>query len=103
MLDRFPTHLLDLAHMVVLDLQGIIVFWTKGTQQMYGWSSLEAVGKVARDLLQTEFPEPLEQIRAKLAGEGEWQGELVHTKKDGQRIVVASHWVLHKDEHNNPY
>jgi len=102
-LEYFPTHLLDLAHVVVLDLTGKIVFWTKGTEQMYGWSSKEAVGKVARELLHTRFPEPLDQIKAHLFRDGEWQGELVHHKRDGEEIVVASHWVLHTDENNIPY
>jgi PAS domain S-box-containing protein len=103
MLNHFPTQLLHLAHVVVLDLQGVITSWTKGTEQMYGWSADEAVGKVARDLLQTHYPEPLEQIWVKLFRDGEWQGELEHTKRNGAQIVVASHWVLHRDEENKPF
>ncbi|HKZ02296.1 MAG TPA: PAS domain S-box protein [Pyrinomonadaceae bacterium] len=103
MLNYFPSQLLHLAHVVVLDHQGVIIFWTKGTEQMYGWSADEAVGKVASDLLQTQYPEPLEEIRAKLFRDGEWQGELEHTKRNGNRIVVASHWVLQRDEDNKPF
>ena len=44
MLNYFPSQLLHLAHVVVLDLQGVITFWTKGTEQMFGWSADEAVG-----------------------------------------------------------
>lgn len=98
MLNRFATQLLDLAHVVILDLEGVIIFWTRGTEQMYGWKAAEAVGKIAKDLLRTQFPEPLEEIKAGLFRDGEWQGELRHTTRDGKSIIVASHWVLHKDE-----
>jgi PAS domain S-box-containing protein len=101
--NHFPSQLLELAHVVALDLQGVIIFWTKGTEQMYGWSAAEAVGKVAKDLLQTQFSEPPDEIRAKLFHDGEWQGELEHTKRNGKQIVVASHRVLHKDDENKPF
>ena len=102
MLNHSPAHLLDLAHAVVFDLKGEIIFWTKGTEQMYGWTAAETLGRNAHDLLQTQFAEPLEEIKAKLLSDGEWQGELVHTRRDGSPITVASHWVLHRDEHGKP-
>ena len=34
--------------------------------------------------------------------QGEWSGELVHTARNGNQIVVASHQVLQRDKHGKP-
>jgi PAS domain S-box-containing protein len=94
--------ILDLAPVTIRDLKGRILLWNTGAEQMYGWSSEEAVGKLAHELKHTKFPRPLEEIKARLFAHGYWEGELIHTRKDGQRIVVASHWVLHRDENDKP-
>lgn len=94
--------LFNLAHAIVRDPEDKIVFWSKGAEQLYGWSAAEATGKISHELLQTQLPEPPEEIKAKLLRDGEWDGELVHTKRDGNRITIASHWVLHRDEQGRP-
>jgi len=49
---------------------GRIAFWNRGSQKLYGWSMKEAMGKPADDLLQTELPEPLRDIKAQLRWHG---------------------------------
>jgi PAS domain S-box-containing protein len=71
-------------------------------EKMYGWTKPEALGKISHELLGTEFEQPMESIRTFLMEQGHWEGELVHKRKDGARIVVASQWVLHKDERGRP-
>ena len=94
--------IVDLAPVLIRDLSDRIIFWNSGSQQMFGWTQEEALGKTPHGLLQTEFPRALEEIKARLFALGHWEGELVHTKRDGRQIVVASHWVLHKNEHDEP-
>jgi PAS domain S-box-containing protein len=94
--------ILDLAPVLILDLNGRIIFWNAGVEQMYGWASAEAMDKISHTLLQTEFPRPLQEIKARLFAQNHWQGELLQTRKDGARIVVASHWVVHRDENDKP-
>ena len=99
---REQARVLDLAQVIVRDTTGHIVQWTLGAENLYGYSRNEAIGQVSHELLQTEFPEPLEKIELELAFSGTWEGELAHRRRDGRRVVVASVWVLHRDAQGNP-
>jgi PAS domain S-box-containing protein len=79
---------------LVIDMQGKILFWSRGAEAMLGYSKAQAVGKVSHELLRTEFPQPLPEIRAELLRSGHWEGDLVKTARDGRRIVMASRWAL---------
>jgi PAS domain S-box-containing protein len=94
--------ILDLAPVLIRNLNDRIIFWNTGAEQMYGWKSEEALEKVTQHLFKTEFPRPLEEIKARLLSRGHWEGELVHTTQDGRRLVIDSHWVLHSDAKGKP-
>jgi PAS domain S-box-containing protein len=96
--------LLDLAHDTILtrDLNAVITFWNQGAQQMYGWTKAEAFGQEIHTFLQTQFPKPLAEIESELLERGYWEGELIHTRRDGSTITVASRWVMQKDEMGRP-
>ncbi len=96
--------LLDLAHdsIVVNDMEGRIAYWNRGAEQTYGWTQKEAIGKISHELLQTRFPLNLIEITAKLLSQGRWNGELTHTTKDGQTIIVSTRWALQRDEDGRP-
>jgi PAS domain S-box-containing protein len=101
---RKQAALLDLAHdaIIVFDLDDRIVFWTPGAKETYGWTKDEALGKVTYTLLQTLFPKPLPELKADLLHAGQWEGELLHTRRDGAHIVVASRWALQRDHEGKP-
>jgi PAS domain S-box-containing protein len=90
--------LLDLAHdaIFVRDTASRITYWNSGAERTYGFTRAEALGKVSYELLQTESPEPLADIEAKVARDGQWEGEIMHTRSDGQVIVVASRWAARR-------
>ena len=92
--------MLDLAHDAVLarDVEGRITYWSRGAEQTYGWSAQEARGRLVHELLVTVYPAPVREMEEQAAAKGEWRGELRHTRKDGQTVVVASRWAAVKDE-----
>jgi PAS domain S-box-containing protein len=88
--------LLDHAYdaVAVRRASGDILYWNKGAERTYGWSAAEAVGLSCHSLLRTQFPMPLAAIEETLTGHGVWEGQLVHTHKDGSQITVDSRWAL---------
>ena len=44
----------------------------------------------------------MEELEAEFFRQGQWQGELSHTRRDGRRIVVASRWALQRDKEGKP-
>jgi PAS domain S-box-containing protein len=83
-------------------MESRVVFWPRGAEKLYGFSSQEAIGILSYDLFHTQFPEPLETVEKKLLETGVWEGELIHRKRDGSTIVVSSAWVLHRDGQGRP-
>ena len=101
---RERANLLDLTHdtVFVRDTNNVITFWNRGAERLYGWTREEAVGQVSHQLMQTIFPAPLEKITAELNSTGRWEGELIHARRDGTQVVVASRWALQLDERGKP-
>ncbi|MDB5794501.1 MAG: rpfC [Noviherbaspirillum sp.] len=101
---RRQASLLEMARdaIIVRDMNGVILFWNKGAQELYGWSSEEAVGQLKYRLLKTEFPVPIERFRAALLQTGYWEGEMRHSNRDGKAITVASRHFLQRDKDGQP-
>lgn len=99
---RRQSDMLERSPVLIRDLDDRIITWCQGVEKLYGWTADEALGKVSHELFRTEFPEPLQEIKAKVLREGFWSGELSHLAKDGRKIFVASHWVLYKDSSGKP-
>jgi PAS domain S-box-containing protein len=97
-------NLLNLTHdtVFVRDMNEVITYWNRGAQELYGWTSEEAVGKRAHELLHTIFPAPIDEINAELLRTGRWDGELVKTRADGTQVVVSSRWSLRRDDQGRP-
>ena len=95
---RAQANLLNLTHdaIFVYDMSGVITFWNRGAEALYGWSADEARGKVASELLRTVFPIPFEWK------DGRWEGELVRATKGGAQVVVASRWSLRREDKGQP-
>lgn len=96
---REQAALLDIVTdaILVLDLQGKILFCNQGAEQIYGWQTQEVLGKDIRDMFNNINLLQLESSLAAVIASGSWQGELSKFTKSGQEIVVASRWTLMYD------
>jgi two-component system, cell cycle sensor histidine kinase and response regulator CckA len=93
---------LDASQAMMRTPDGRITYWSSGAARLYGYAASEALGRVSYELLRTEFPMPVEEIRAALQARGRWEGELVHVAKDGRRVHVATQWILQRRRANEP-
>ncbi|HKS62195.1 MAG TPA: PAS domain S-box protein, partial [Xanthobacteraceae bacterium] len=82
---------------MVRSRDGTIHFWGRGMERLYGYPSREAIGQSSHQLLRTEFPRALAEIEQELTDRGEWTGEVVHYRRDGQRRTIATEWSLWDD------
>ena len=101
---RRQADLIELSHeaIIVRDLDSRILFWSRGAEETYGFTKAEAEGNIIHSFLKTRFPVPFDEYMAALTSEGHWEGELIHTRKDGSELTVLSRQVLQKDEAGAP-
>lgn len=101
---REQANLLELVYdaIIVRDPDSRIIFWNHGAEQQYGWPRDSALGQISHELLQTSGGAPMHKIDKQLFADGRWEGELIHTRRDGSRVVVASRQALQRDEQGTP-
>jgi PAS domain S-box-containing protein len=87
---------LDTTSSMVRRLDGTILHWSRGAEELYGWPAAAAIGQVSHGLLETGFQEPLAAIEARLLRDGQWEGQLRQRDRQGRALVVASRWRLHR-------
>jgi PAS domain S-box-containing protein len=86
----------------VIDMEGRVQFWSRGAEAMLGYTKAEATGKIAHELLCTEFPQPFDEITTQLMRVGHWEGDLIKTAHDSKRVVVAGRWALQWGKRGQP-
>src|SRR5205823_231302 len=97
---REQAQLLEMAPVLARSPKDRIIFWNRGAEKIYGFTKEEALGQTAHLVLGAQFPEPLAKIEKELQRRGQLEGEVLHRRKDGQVLVVATQWVVHHDANN---
>ena len=100
----YQARLVELAHdaIMAMDLKGGIQFWSAEAERMYGWNKQDALGKISHDLLQTKFPQALDDIERQVIEDGHWEGELEHRRRDGTELRVLSRWAFRPPDEGDP-
>jgi PAS domain S-box-containing protein len=98
----------------VQDLEGRVLFWNRSAERLYGWSTDEACGRKANELLRSgvsgqwsvvseeghsfslttdHWPQP---------SAPEWAGEMRQVTRGGKEVIVESRWTLVRDDAGQP-
>ncbi|MCA1573654.1 MAG: PAS domain S-box protein [Acidobacteria bacterium] len=83
---RFQAHLLDTVEQAVIgtNLDGIVIYWNKFAQQLYGWTAQEASGRHIMELTTPEaMAEQAVEILSRLRRGKSWTGEFNVQRRDG--------------------
>jgi PAS domain S-box-containing protein len=76
---------------VATDLQGTIVSWNRGAEQLYGYSAEEAIGKSATIVASPDGPGDQTRVLARVqSGERLQHYEGVRRRKDGRRVEISA-------------
>ncbi len=84
---RFQAQLLNAVQQAVVatDPEGIVIFWNKFAELLYGWTAEEAVGQTIQDLTPSPFlREHGPEIMERGAAGGSWTGEFLVQGKSGK-------------------
>ena len=102
---REQAELLDKAQdaIIVCNLDRTILYWNKGAERIYGWSTTEAIGKNVRQLLFHGHPPPqIDDAVKSLEERGEWIGELPEFTRDNKSVIVQARSTLIRDQQGQP-
>src|SRR5579883_3174953 len=80
---RLQAELIQRAHDAIFVLDPIrrVLSWNEGAERLYGWPAQEALGRIADILLKTSFPISRAALDKQLEQAGQWEGELIHTRR----------------------
>jgi two-component system cell cycle sensor histidine kinase/response regulator CckA len=81
----------------VRSLDGMIRFWNKGAERMFGWNREEALASHDCGIIRKE-----EEAYELVQRDGEWSGELQTTTRDGRKLAAETRWTLLRDNAGSP-
>jgi len=88
---------------VVTDLEGMIIDWNVGSEDLYGYSKKEVIGEPVSIL---HIPADLENITSEvltgIANDGKWMGEVRMLRKDGSIGWIESVCVPLLNDESQP-
>jgi PAS domain S-box-containing protein len=100
---REQASLLDKAQDAILlrGLDGIITYWNKGAERLYGWTAHETIGRSVRGLLYDDSRD-FDDLTREVIEFGEMTKELDHRRKDGSLVKIEARITLVRDQNNRP-
>lgn len=81
---------LDSTQVVLMHPDGTVVRWSRGCEELFGWTAGEAVGSSKYALLETQFDGERADLAA-LPPDGELKREIIDKTRDGRELQVLEH------------
>ncbi len=84
--------LLDLSNEAIFAyyMDGPIIYWNQGAENIYGYKDDAAVGCLPYKLLNSRYPIDFKELSSLLLEHGSWKGLVDHTTKDGRLLCIES-------------
>ncbi len=86
---------------LVADLQGVILFWNRGAERLFGWTAAEAIGRRVPELLRIDDAQ-LRPAAEAVLNRGSWSGHLDKRARTGKVLTLDCSWTLLRDAQGNP-
>ena len=101
---RFHAQLLDSVResVVATDLDGRIVYWGKGAENLYGYQSDEVVGKPITQVARSDGSQGELRRMAQVREMGSWHGEFRQHRTDDTKFWAETVISLVNDPNGNP-
>ncbi len=101
---RQQASLLDSAQdaILVCDLRYHILYWNKGAERVYGWTTDEVNDRRLVEFLFVDKVNQMDEAQALLEATGEWKTESKQKTRDDKQIIVESRWTLVDNNRNQP-
>ncbi len=82
----------------------IIQTWNKGAEKIYGYKQEEAVGKNVYSIIRTKMNEAgKKEFATTIENKGKWDGEVIHTNKNGDDINLLVSITKIDDKNSNTF
>ena len=94
---EFQTTLLEQVNdgIVTVDLDFRVQYCNDAASNLFGWATADTLGQPYRVFAGTQVTEEeRESIHAEILKRGSWNGEIICTKKNGERFVVHVSWSV---------
>ena len=100
---REQASLLDKAHdaIMVRDMDHRVLYWNKGAERLYGWTAEEMIGHIPLDDVYDDLGR-FDEAQRLVLQDGEWNGQILQRRKDGNLLTIEGHWTLVRDEAGQP-
>lgn len=87
---EFKSRLLDTIGQaaVAFDLKGLVTYWNKAAERIYGYSREEMLGQQINITVQEQNPDDIAAARAALMAGKQWEGVQIHKGKTGRVFPV---------------
>jgi PAS domain S-box-containing protein len=104
---RFQAQLLDSVResVMALDTQGIVIFWGRGAEMLFGYARHEAINRQMTSLIYPPSAGGIEEwkrIRDLVFAGRHWDAQLVRRKKDGSEFCADIAAAPVRDEGGRP-
>jgi two-component system sensor kinase FixL len=78
----------EFAAVMVVDEQDVIRHWSRGCEELFGWTAREAEGQSSKALLHSQTVDDRQEIWRRLRMEGRLDMDVIHRHRDGRELII---------------